>query len=276
MRNVCWKMFTEKSLLPMYYWSPIWTVLGCFPNQTPCNLPSVCLLDRNFRDCTCSCVVLRMIPWPGGSAVHSWRQLAGCCSADSWQLAQLARSSPVGAGRAQREETAVEWEGREWEEMRVRGEKRIFLRLRGGWFVIEREERVWIEWLGGWWGFQCNSGRRSAVRSYLCLTDQRGGERGGGIRATSNSSELRPIHLTGRGWKAKASEGENVATFNSPSHPVEELLASYIVCQVEWSMLSWTAVREWEKVQLLWEGERVHCLGKAGSLGEEEGQCRPA
>ena len=32
--------------------------------------------------------------------------------------------------------------GREGEEMRVRGEKRIFLRLRGGWFVIEREERV--------------------------------------------------------------------------------------------------------------------------------------
>ena len=150
MRNVCWKMFTEKSLLPMYYWSPIWTVLGCFPNQTPCNLPSVCLLDRNFRDCTCSCVVLRMIPWPGGSAVHSWRQLAGCCSADSWQLAQLARSSPVGAGRAQREETAVEWERAESEKIWEWGVKRRYF---WGWGV----DGLWLRGrkeceLSGWEG----------------------------------------------------------------------------------------------------------------------------
>ena len=46
------------------------------------------------------------------------------------------------------------------------------------------------------------------MRSYLCLTDQRGGEGGGGIIAV-----LRPW---GQGRKAKASEGENVAAFNCP------------------------------------------------------------
>ena len=49
-------------------------------------------------------LVCGAIPWPGDISWSSWPVLLqGSC----WQLAQLATSSPVGAGRAGREETAV-------------------------------------------------------------------------------------------------------------------------------------------------------------------------
>ena len=103
------------------------------------------------------------------------------------------------------------------------------------------------------------SGRHSAVRSYLCLTDQRG--RGGAcIRASNSSAQAK------QGRKAKASE--NVAV---PSTLIQ-LRRRYIVCQVEVrvahvveSSPGQQSERESTVVRL---GLRLHCLGKAGSLGE--------
>ena len=105
------------------------------------------------------------------------------------------------------------------------------------------------------------SGRHSAVRSYLCLTDQRG--RGGAcIRASNSNVQAK------QGRKAKASE--NVAV---PSTLIQ-LRRRYIVCQVEVRVAhvvesspgQQQSERESTVVRL---GLRLHCLGKAGSLGRE-------
>ena len=111
---------------------------------------------------------------------------------------------------------------------------------------------------------QWNCGRRSAVRSYLCLTDQRGGRGRGGIIAV-----LRPTgHWAGKQKQVRErmSQPSTLST-----HPVEEAGLLVTLC-VRWGesgacyrVKSWTA--ESERKYSCERELRLHCLGKAGSLG---------
>ena len=99
------------------------------------------------------------------------------------------------------------------------------------------------------------SGRHSAVRSYLCLTDQRG--RGGACIRASNSS----AHSQAK--QSRAGKQKQVRML--------QLRRRYIVCEVELRVAHVTKSSPGQERERKYRVVRlvlVHCLGKAGSLGE--------